>query len=174
MAVRPALVAPLCCLLLLLALAPPASADLTVDTAQGTAAFDVYARGSSNLAAPQNTTIHQFWHGYVLDWNAPSLLPGQELSGYNLYRVPGPSTGGQVQVTHLQPRWTATYDAPGDGTYIYFVTAVLKGPASPESVPGNPVSSPDAGTNYPHCNVVSVFTSAPYYDTHIGCLFPLP
>jgi hypothetical protein len=154
-------------LLVLLLAAPSAAADLTVDTKSGSA-FDVYTHGSSTLSAPQNTTITPTWGGYLIDWTAPSSLSGQQVTGYTLYRLPAPGTAGEMAVTYLSSRWTATYDRPGAGTYVYFVTATF---GNLESVPGRAVSTQD--TNYPHCNVVGIYVSPPYYDTHFDCLFPL-
>jgi hypothetical protein len=158
-----------CSLLTLVVAAPGAAADLTVDTRPGQT-YSIYTHGSSTLAAPQNTSIAPAWGGYVIDWQPPTSLAGQEVTGYTLYRIPGPVTGGDIQVTRLPARWTVTYDRPGDGTYVYLVTAVFANSA--ESVPGAPLSTRD--TNYPHCNVVGIYPSPPYYDTHYDCLFPLP
>ncbi|HUR61227.1 MAG TPA: hypothetical protein VM286_02530 [Candidatus Thermoplasmatota archaeon] len=158
-------------LVLLVASAPLAAADLTVTYDQGSAR-NIYASGASSLNAPQNTTIYDVWGGYVIDWNPPAATPGLTVAGYDLYRIPGPGTPGDVEVSHLGARRSAAYDSAGPGTYIYFVTAVFA--TAGESIPGNPVSTADTGGNYPHCGVVGVFTSPPYYDTHIACLFPLP
>lgn len=173
MTLRTALFVPGCLVLLLAALAAPASADLTVTYDPGTTT-DIYARGASSLAAPQNTTIVARWHGYFIDWSAPTAVQGLSVAGYDLYRVPADGTPGDLVVRHLSNRYTAAYDAPGDGTYVYFVTAQFSAPGSPESVPGNPVSTTDAQTNYPHCNVVGIYTNPPFYDSHLACLFPLP
>jgi hypothetical protein len=171
---RAAVAAPLCCLLVLVGLAAPAAADLTIDVQQAQGALDIYADGASTLSAPQNTTIREVrTNGYLIDWSPPSLADGQQLAGYTLYRVPGPGATGALQVTHLGSRQSTAYSAPGAGNYVYFVTAVLKGTGAPESVPGSPVSSADAKTNYPHCNVVGIYTAPPYYDSHLGCLFPI-
>jgi hypothetical protein len=167
------LLAPACCLLLLVALAPPAAADLTVDTQQHGTVTDIWARGASSLAAPQNATLHPMWHGYVIDWTAAGS--GPQPTGYIVYRVPSVSTGGSVVATHLPSRWTVTYDEPGNGTYTYFVTALFSPQAASvqvESVPSNPVSTADV--NYPHCNVVGIYDNPPYYDSHLACLYPLP
>jgi hypothetical protein len=169
-ALRPLLAAPACSLVVLLLVAPSVAADLAVDTQSGPQ-YDIYTHGSSSLAAPRNTTILPVWGGYVVDWQTPSALAGQEVAGYTIYRLPAPGTEGSLVVTHLSPRQTAYYDRPGSGTYVYFVTAVFSGVGA-ESVPSQPVSTRD--TNYPHCNVVGVYVRPPFYDTHIGCLWPMP
>jgi hypothetical protein len=170
-ALRPLLAAPACSLVALLMIAPNVAADLTIDAKQGSA-YDIYTHGSSSLSAPQNTTIASLWGGYIVDWQAPSGMAMQQVTGYTVYRVPGPSTGGGIQTFHLPARSTAVYDRPGDGTYIYLVTATFAGASVMESVPGYPLTTRD--TNYPHCHVVGIYYSAPYYDTGIDCLFPLP
>lgn len=159
-------------LLLALALvAPSAAADLAVTTAVTSNAFHIYTHGSTTPTAPQNLTVRPAWKGYVLNWDPPSSLSPQQVTGYVLYRLPAPGTAGNLTVTHLAPRWTAAYDQPPSGDYVYFVTAQLGGAA--ESLPAPPVSTADAVSNYPHCGVVGVYFTPPYYDTNLECLFPL-
>jgi hypothetical protein len=169
--VRPAAVSG-CILALLLLVVPSVGADLTLSVYRTATSTDIYAAGASTLAAPQNTTIAFKLNGYVVSWQPPVGVSGQQVTGYTVYRVPGPATGGAIQTTSVGPRWTLLYDRPGDGTYIYLVTAMFSNDPMAESVPGQPVSTRDG--NYPHCNVVGVYFSAPYYDSHLDCLFPLP
>lgn len=161
----------LCALLVLSTFSPVAQADLTVTVDQATG-YSITVEGASSPTAPETTTIQPFRHGYLIDWTAPANASKDEIAGYNVYCAPGPSTGGDIEVFQMSGRRTALYDAPGAGTYVYFVTAVFEGAGSPEGIPGQPVSTAD--TNYPHCNVASVYFRDPYYDAHLACLFPLP
>ncbi|HEX2066458.1 MAG TPA: hypothetical protein VHI93_06570 [Candidatus Thermoplasmatota archaeon] len=180
-------------MVVLLLIAPPASASLLVETHEG-ATFSIHTHGSTTLAAPRNATIEGHSGGYLIDWQAPTPPAGHELSGYAVYRVPAPGTDGTVEVTELGPRWSVFFDRPDEGTYVYFVTALFGGAS--ESIPSDPVSTLDvsedsqasasggstgeAGStsaggwrNYPHCNVVGISPSPPYYDVHLSCLFPI-
>jgi hypothetical protein len=152
---------------------PAAALDVHVDQTSG---FDVYANGASSLDAPQNVTIAPAatGPGYVVTWSAPQTAGGPGADGYVVYRVPGPNTGGRVKAFEMDENDFSFRDgsASANGTYIYFVTTLHPG-KDQESIPSTPVSSADVSVHYPHCSVVSIYTSPPYYDVHLSCLFPL-
>lgn len=154
---------------LLLLTVPSVAADLRIDTRSGTT-YGISTHGSATLAAPQNTSIEAMWGGYLIDWSAPSSVSDQVV-GYTIYRLPAPGTDGALQVFRTNSRATLFYDNPPTGDYVYLVTAVFGNAA--ESVPARPASTLDVASNYPHCSVVSIYTSPPWYDTNIECLFPL-
>ncbi|MES2155315.1 MAG: hypothetical protein V4510_09295 [bacterium] len=170
---RFAVFAPLALVVSLLA-APTATADLSisVDDSDG---YTIDAYGGQSLDAPQNVTITAANAGYRVSWDPPSNVGGLPLTGYTVYRVPGPDQEGQTISIQLNPARTSVHDAWADDadTYVYFVTATYGSAAPSESIPSLPVTNKDVD-NYPHCSVASVYTSPPYYDVHVSCLFPLP
>jgi hypothetical protein len=156
-------------LLLLAAPWPTVSADLDVSTTAGRT-FDIVTDGSTSVDAPRNLTLlhYPYRSGDVLylDWDAPAT----PADGYTVYRVPGPGATVPQRTFTVGNGHTSAYDyLPGDaGTVVYFVTAQRSGG---ESVPSVPAATVDQ--YYPHCNVVSVYPSPPYYDEHLSCLFPV-
>jgi hypothetical protein len=155
------------------ALAPAVLASLavTVDQSQG---YDVWASGATSLNAPQNLTITQGDRGPYIQWSPPSSLDGTQLVGYTLYRLPGPDAKGETTTFDLGPGRTGFTDhsALENNTYVYFITAQYAGTVG-ESIPSVPVSSMDFASPSPHCGVVSIYASPPYYDTHLSCLFSM-
>ncbi len=165
------------CVLVVLAapfFAPSAQADLAISLIDASG-YDILAQGASSLDAPQNLTIQDDNHGFLLQWEPPVDVAGLPIVGYTYYRVPGPGQAGSTVVKHFSANrdsYTDRQAEPGD-LYVYFVTASY-GPGDPsESIPSSPVSTADV-SNYPHCGVASVYTSPPYYDVHLSCLFPGP
>lgn len=154
--------------------APSVFADLSVsvDTSSG---FDIYADGAKNLSAPGNMTIVPVTYGnhdaFRLSWSTPNLLPGQQVTGYTVYRVPGPDSPGSTISVDVSASTTSVVDHwAQDNTFVYFVTATISGIG--ESVPSHPVTTEDVATPMqPKCGVVSVYTTPPYYSVQLSCLF---
>lgn len=154
-----------------LLLVPASSADLGVTVEDNDEGIDIYVEGASSLQAPQNMTITATGRHFRLAWEPPSAL-ATEVAGYTIYRVPADGDGQAIEV-HLGPQHTTVVDYWAAGRdYVYFVTATLStigGHA--ETVPSMPVSTADVASLGPHCGVVTIYTSPPYYDVHLSCLF---
>jgi hypothetical protein len=150
---------------------PSASADLTVTTSDGQQ-FTIDTGGATSLDAPQNLSLALHNIAVRLLWDAPvSASP----DGYRVYRVPGPGTNGSTTVFDLDGDRTSFVDraAAAGSTYVYFVTALFGSDDSQsESVPSPPAATADQA--YPHCGVVGIYFTPPYYSTQISCLFPVP
>lgn len=152
------------CLALAAAIAfTPTSAATLGFTMQQGSTFDIWATGATTWAEPHNLTIAPSASGYDLSWSPPSgTLP----TGYRVYRLPGPGASGGIVSANVGSTTTFQDTSRPAGTYVYLVTAVFP---TQESIPANPASTRDVSG--PHCAVVSVYSSPPYLDTHISCLF---
>lgn len=170
MRVRPAGLTLVAALIGAVVCAAPAAADLTVVGSGQGMVYTVVVTGASSMDAPQDLTIRSIRAGYYLHWDPPVGVSGQDPVSYTVYRIGSPESGGNVTVFHVGDKNHLRDTGVQSGVYVYFVTAVY---ASAESLPSDPVSSPDVRTTYPHCTPIALYPGPPYFSAHFTCLFPV-